>query len=280
MRTQRVLAPDVVDYRDRVSVVTWAVLFVLAAGTWLPWPEKAITFQVLGSPLTIELDQTVILTAILILASCSGTEAVVRSHPLALRGQLRQSWLYWILPAAVLVIAAGMRPFMSTAAGLMILVLAAGALFAIAETAIYHTIDRSDPHYHLARIAANAVAYVVTLALFLIIYRTRVRSLLSATVIMVVAASLAIELLRGYGKETQRVLLYAGIVGLVSAEATWALNYWRTTGPQPGLILLLIFYVLVGVAQQEMLQRLTHTVLLEYAAVTLIGLALITLLPL
>ena len=44
-------------------------------------------------------------------------------------------------------------------------------------------------------------------------------------------------------------LVYGGIVGLVLGEVTWALNYWVLPGLTGGLLLLLIFYLLIGIAQ-------------------------------
>jgi hypothetical protein len=65
------------------------------------------------------------------------------------------------------------------------------------------------------------------------------------------------------------VVLYAVIAGAILGEATWALNYWRTTGYKASLVLLLIFYLVVSLGQQSLLGRLNPRILLEYAAVAL-----------
>ncbi len=258
-----------VDYRDRLSVMSWAALFVLAAGSLLAWPAKAFTWQVLGSPITLRVDQTVILSAMLAVIACSGTEAVMRSHPLALRGQLSHTWVHWGLPGSVLVLAELLIPVAPSRPYVVGIILAAGLLLAIAEIGAYHTADRSDPRYRLARVALNAVAYAVALVLFLLVYRTRARSLISATLVTVVSALLALELLRGSQRPLRDVALYALVTGVILGETTWALNYWRTTGYKASLVLLLIFYLVVSLGQQSLLGRLTRRILLEYAAVTL-----------
>jgi hypothetical protein len=258
-----------VDYRDRISVMSWTALFILAIGSLLSWPAKVFTWQMLGSPITLRIDQTVILSVLLAIVASSGTEAVMRSHPLALRGQLSHTWVHWGLPGSVLVLAELLIPVAPSRLYVIGVILTAGLLLAVAEIGAYHTADRSDPHYHLARVALNAVVYAVTLVLFLLVYRTRARSLISATLVTVVSTLLALELLRGSQRSLRDVLLYALVTGAILGEATWALNYWRTTGYKASLVLLLIFYLVVSLGQQSLLGRLTRRILLEYAIVTL-----------
>ncbi|HEY65284.1 MAG TPA: hypothetical protein G4O02_12010 [Caldilineae bacterium] len=259
------------DYQDRISVMSWAALFTLAAGSLMRWPEWSFTWWVLGSPITLAVDQVVITSIILAAIACSGTEAVIHSHPLALRVRLRHTWMHWGLPATILVLAEILMPAMPSRTYVVGEILLAGLLLAIAEIAIYHTLAPDDPRYRLARIALNAVAYTVALVLFLLVYRTRVRSLLSATLIASVSALLALELLRGLSERVSDIILYAAITGAILGEATWALNYWRTTSYIAGLLLLLLFYLIVGLGQHALLRRLTKRVLFEYATIAAIG---------
>ena len=46
-------------------------------------------------------------------------------------------------------------------------------------------------------------------------------------------------------------MIYGAIVGLLLGQITWALNYWPLLpGLTGGLLLLLSFYLTVGIAQQ------------------------------
>ena len=223
-----------INHWDRISVMGWTALFVLAAGSLLDWPERAFTWQVLGSPVTIRIGQTAILSTLLVVIACSGTESVIRSHPLALQARLRHTWVHWGLPGSVLVIAQILVPAMPTPVFTAGALVATGLLLTLAEIGAYHTADPDGPHYHIARIALNAVVYVVTLVLFLLVYRIRARSLVSATLVTVVGTLLALELLRGSQRRLPDVVLFAVVTGLVLGEATWALNYWQTTGYTTG----------------------------------------------
>ena len=74
---------------------------------------------------------------------------------------------------------------------------------------------------------------------------------------------------------TRRVWLYAGVVGLCMGELTLALNYYLLDVRVAGGLMLLAFYVLTGLAQQHLWQRLTRRVVYEYIAITAGGLAVL-----
>ena len=63
-------------------------------------------------------------------------------------------------------------------------------------------------------------------------------------------------------------------VGLVTAEAIWALGYWRVTPSSAGLLAMIPFYLVVGLAQQHLAGRLTRRIWLEYALIGALGLAI------
>jgi hypothetical protein len=62
---------------------------------------------------------------------------------------------------------------------------------------------------------------------------------------------------------------------LLLGESAWALNYWRLSAVAGGMILLLVFYNVVGVVQQLLLGRLTRRMLVEFGVVSVIAFALI-----
>jgi intracellular septation protein A len=121
----------------------------------------------------------------------------------------------------------------------------------------------------------NALTYGVALVMYLVVYRTRVRSIVSATEIMLISTLLALELLRGSQRSTLLVGIYAGIVGLVLGQATWALNYMRLQSLTGGLILLLIFYNMVGLSQHAIRGRVGRRIVIEFGLITIAALALI-----
>ena len=150
-----------------------------------------------------------------------------------------------------------------------------GVMLGLSMAGIYYTIESSAPGYRRARLALNALTYLTALVLFLVVYRTRVRSIVSATQIMLLSSLLALELLRGSQRPLVLKAIYAGITGLILGEATWGLNYWRLDSLTGGLVLLVLFYNTVGLAQYALRDRINRRALVEFGLITIAALALI-----
>ena len=293
------------DYRDRASVMIWVVLMGLAAQRFLILPERAFTTEVFGSPITLTVTANTILAVLLTGLVATGTEAVVRAHPkgepLAARRVRRRElassaspvrptpmsakeraalvarshWVYWGAPIALILVAILLLPLAPSAIYWVLALITAGVTLGLALAGIYYTIDPFQTGYRRARLGMNALTYALALLLFLVVYRTRTRSVLSATEVLLVSSLLALELLRGSNRPTIMVALYAGITGLVLGQATWALNYWRLDSLTGGLVLLVLFYDVVGVSQHALHGHVRRRIILEYALITIAAMALI-----
>ncbi len=293
------------DYRDRASVMIWVVLMGLAAQRFLILPERAFTTEIFGSPITLTVTANTILAVLLTGLAATGTEAVVRAHP---RGDLpvtsrtrrrerassatplrsmpitvqeraalvaRSHWVYWGAPIALILVAVFLLPFAPSSIYWVLGLVAAGIALGLVLAGIYYTIDPFQTGYRRARLGLNALTYALALLLFLVVYRTRTRSVLSATEVLLVSSLLAMELLRGSDRPTIMVALYAGITGLVLGQATWALNYWRLDSLTGGLVLLVLFYDIVGLSQHALQGHVRRRVIIEYALITIMAVALI-----
>jgi hypothetical protein len=262
-------------YRDRASVVATLVVLGLILAAFLQFPTWTYDLTVLGSPLTISFTQTALMAILLVGITCTGTDAIVRSHPTAQRIEARYSFVTWALPALTVLLAAVLLPRAPTLLYQLAGLVLTGLILVIVISAEYYTVDPADSHYLLARLSLNAWAYLLALVVFVLIYSAKARSLISATGVAIVSALLALEFLRSAGRGFGRTALYAAIAGLCTGEIIWAMNYWRISGVTGGLILLLGFYVATGLANQQLQGRLTRRVLIEYAAVALIGLVVL-----
>ncbi len=270
-----------VDYRDRASVLVWVALFGLAAQRLLSQsigalPGRTFSGTVLGSPVAIPLTGSAFLVLALVLLVGTGTEAVVRAHPRSLAGEIAHRWVFWGLPIAEILVAVLLLPLAPSLLYWLVGLILTGVVLGLSLAGIYYTCDPFATGYRRARLGLNALTYGVALLLFLVVYRTRVRSIISASEVLVVSSLLALELLRGSERPLRLVVLYAGIAGLVLGEATWALNYWRLQSLTGGLLLLLLFYDVVGLAQNAIQGRMSRRVLLEFLLITIATLALIS----
>ena len=262
-------------YRERASVLATLVVLGLILATFLQFPTRSFDLTVLGSPLTINVTQTALMAALLVGITCSGTDAIVRSHHAARRIEARYSFVTWTLPALTVLLAAVLLPQAPTHLYRLAGYVLTGLILILVISAEYYTVDPTGRLYLAARLSLNAWAYLLALVIFVLIYSAKARSLVSATGVTVVGTLLALEFLRGAGRGFGRTALYAAIAGLSTGEIIWAMNYWRISGVTGGLILLLGFYAATGLANQQLQGRLTRRVLVEYAVVALVGLAVL-----
>ena len=254
--------------RDRLSTLLAVIVLGNVLFQFVDLPGRVYRLNVLGSPLQIRASGTLLLVSLMIGLASTGTSLVLRDHPLLIRNPDRSVTLCWILPGVL----AGLCSYLLAIAptrpiwlgGLIVSVTAIGLTVA----AEYAAVHPDAPNYATARLALNALAYLMAFALFVIIYRTRTRSLVTGTLMLLTATVLAVDLLSVSGVSIKRLLPFAGIVGLIIGESTWALNYWPVSAWVGGLLLLLIFYVSTNVAHQHLLDRLSLPTLVEFAAVT------------
>ncbi|MFN3335041.1 MAG: hypothetical protein ACK47M_21275 [Caldilinea sp.] len=264
------------DYRDRISVVTWVLVFGFVLSLLLRLPTTIISFRALGSPTEVELTATTLMAFVLAIVASAGAEGLIRLHPKRQANRLGLTWAYWALPAAMSIVTVVLLPSIPTRLFQAVVILVAGVLLMIAFYSLYATVEPGQPGFRRARFWLDALAYGVALLLFLFVYQARTRSLLSGTLIAFTASLLAVELLRNSTNETRTVLMYSAVVGLLLGEMTWALNYWPLLpGLTGGMLLLLGFYLAVGIALQGLQGRLTKRIMIEFAAFAVIAVTLI-----
>jgi hypothetical protein len=254
--------------RDRLSVLLAVLILGNVLFRFIELPGHVYRVQALGSPLEIDASGTLLLITLMVGLACTGTSLVLHDHPLLLEHPDRSATISWILPGVL----AGLSGHLLSLAPTLSIWLGGLVVFGIGigltVSAEHAAIHPDAPNYAVARLALNALAYLMAFMLFVIIYQTRSRSLVTATLTLLVATLLAIDLLSVADVRVSRLLPFAGIVGLIIGESTWALNYWQIGGWVGGLLLLLVFYMSINVAHQHLVERLGMSTLVELAAVT------------
>ncbi len=263
--------------RNRLSVLMAVLLLGSVLFRLIELPEHTWRLYPLVSPLEIHITGTWLLIALAVGLVCTGTNLILHGHPHLAEHPGRPVYIYWILPG----VAAGLSAYLLARPvawpvwlGELALV---GIVVSLTISAEYAAVSPEAPAYPAARLALNILAYLFAFILFAIIYHSRLRSLVTATLTMFVAALLALDLLSVADMPLGRVLLFTGVIGLIVGESTWAMNYWQIGAWAGGLFLLLIFYVVVNVAYQHLLGRLKLSILIEFVVVTLLVLVIILL---
>lgn len=261
-------------YHDRISVAVWAVVMTLAASALVSLPGRGASLVLGDRTLSLPFAAANLLPLFLALLAGSGAEAVVHAHPLARQGRLRLTVRFWALPIAVTLIAAILLPRAPSVSYWAAMLLGVAAVLSMVLVALYFSLDSEATGYRRARAVLNLVSYAVALVLFLLIPSTW-PEVGRAVTLGGVAMLLALELLRGTQARAPLVALYALVVGAVVAQVAWALLLTGASALSASLLLLLLFYLLVGLTSQTLLGRLTKRIVLEFAAVGLAALLVI-----
>ena len=253
--------------RNHLSLLVAVTLLGNVLFRFIELPEAAWQVEALGSALRVHFTGKWLLVALMVALVSTGTNFVIHDHPAMGRHRERPAYVSWILPAAMAGLSAYLLSLASTRQLWIVGLALVGALVSMAVTAEYGAVTPEAPGYALARLALNVLAYVLAFAFLTLIYRSRARSLLSATGVVLITSLLSLDLLTGTDIPFRRALLFSFIIGLILGECTWALNYWRISAWAGGLFLLLVFYGITNVAHQHLLERLNAATVIEFAAV-------------
>ncbi len=258
--------------RDRVLILTALIALTPLALLVVELPTRAATVLFLGSPLTITLTTDSLLLILIPVLTCAGVDWVLREHPDVRAGEVPFLFPFWIAPAFAALAVSTLLTRIPTWP-LWLVVLALGVVIIAALVfAEYVSLSPNARGYASARLVLTSVSYAIAFALFTLVYSTRERSIISATLTSLIAAGLALDLMAPHIVGLRNAGLFAGIIGLLVGQATWALNYWNISNWSAGVVLLAVFYALIGLAQQYFQDRLTRGVLAEFAVVTAIAL--------
>ena len=230
----------------------------------------------LGTALFLALEPNqawvLLLTAGLVALGCDG---IMRSYPGAHFRDVTDSAPYLVLPV---LLALGSSLFLEeTATGYWIWAAAAAAALLMAGVLFsqYVSVNPLAPAYPAARLYLIVVTYLTAFAFYAVVYNYSVDLLPAAFAVGLASTLLAVELLREAEVDPWRVLVYGATIGLVVAQARWALHFLPLEGFLAAVFLMLGFYVCTGIIHHHLTSRLTWREVAEFAAVTLIGLLVI-----
>lgn len=272
--SEREMASDAMPDHNRLSALVSLVLLGIAILFFIELPIRTFSFIVLGSSLSFTFPGPWLVMGVLMALVWAGVDSILRSHP-----GMQEARIWLLLPFGAL-------PSLLTGTSILLLYLSpnrnlwlaglgmAGVLLYLVIIGEYRTAQPHIPGYRLTRLGLGLLAYLVALVLYAMIYNAKVRSLQSATAVLLVSLALSLKLLQGE-ERIGRVWLYSFAIGLIMGEATWALNYWRVGGLTGGILLLLFLHIMTGLARQSLTRRLSRRILLEFVSVAVVVLGIL-----
>lgn len=258
---------------DRITSLVLVVLLGLAVVLFIDINPNILRVH-LGGDFPVITFSWIVLAFLVIIVS-TGADVQARAHPEMQMRTLPTINLgfiktevapgFWILPSfSVVGSFAFFRLFSNSLQGIafVLALVGAGGLLLAMLVAQHYAMDRNPEIRQRARLVLHIVAYLLAFACFSAVYFARFRTLYSASLIGATGTLLAFSLLRWTPR--QGLLLLSVCVGLLLAEATWALNYWPATFLVGGALLLLIFYMAVSLLQHYLAETLQRRMAIEY----------------
>ncbi|MFQ5593495.1 MAG: hypothetical protein ACE5HA_05040 [Anaerolineae bacterium] len=256
-------------------------LVVLVVAGWVltarvDLPAWTLPLIVLDSPLTLRFSGAWLVAFVLVILVSAGTDGLLRLQPARVEAGYRQTAPAWVLPG----IAAGAPPlllvkFQPLSAPWFLLLAGAGIGLVLVLLAEAHAADPSSRFCPAARAGLAVLAYAAALLAFTAIYSLHMRTVLSGTATTLLGFALALALLRWSAGPTTRIWPHAAVTAVLVGLATWVLNHKPVDSLAGGGLLLLVFYVATGFAQQLIQRNLSRRVLIEFAVAVALGLLIL-----
>lgn len=241
----------------------------------MPIPLLAVVYGLgLALFLAVEPTKPWILLVVVALVGL-GTDGILRTHPRAQLTGIADTAPFLFVPV-LLALASGLfleevvRGYRTVPA-----VIGASALLAAALYGEYVSVMSHGPSYALGRLLLNVITYMAAFAFFAVIYAFDVDLLPSAFAIGLFSLLLAVEVFREAEADAYRALVFSAVIGLVVAEARWALYFIPLEGFLAAILLLLVFYQATGLVQHHLTGHLDRRVAAEFTLVTAVGLVVV-----
>ncbi len=204
-----------------------------------------------------------------------GADGILRTHPRAeLRG-VADTAPFLFVPV-LLALASGLfleevvLGYWTVPAVVGASVMLAAALYGEHVSVISH-----GPSYALGRFILNVLTYLSAFAFFAVVYNFDVELLPAAFAVGLFSLLLAVEVFREAEADAYRALVFSAVIGIVVAEARWALYFIPLEGFLAAVLLLLVFYQATGLIQHYLTGHLNRAIAAEFTLVTAVGLAVV-----
>lgn len=269
--------------RDRLSVVSAALLLTLAFSRLIDVPVRQYELPVLGSPLGLTLSGSTLLILLAAGLGATGMQSLLQGERGSTRLR-RATIIYWILPA---VLGAASVAWLGSLDDLGDWTLAMlGALVLVPLTFAWEyeaaTADPATPENEapspLVPWRLLALVLLVGLISFYTLVDARLRLLAGGPLLFGLATLLAARLFWVGARSLRPAFTYAAVAGFLLVQLYWLLSQLPLSALRGGMLLLLGFYLITGMLQQLQRGGWGPGPAREYTLVGLVGLALILLL--
>lgn len=260
--------------RDRLAVLSGALVLGLALGRFVETPVRQVATSALGSQLGINVSATTLTLLVMVGMAITAVDSLVRSHPLTRQGQVTHGMHLWIVPGLLVLGLSAWLAGLEDLARWTYFIIASALVIPIALAAEYAAIDPEQRSRPYVAWTETALAFLAALIIYNRVYDLGIRALLGGPTIMAVSALLSMRLLWYAAGSPMIAARYSLATGLLIGLVSWPLNYVPLSTFSGGMVLLVLFYGATGLSKQHLLGEINWRIIAEYFGVAVIVLLL------
>jgi hypothetical protein len=269
--------------RDRLSVVSAALLLALALSRLIDVPVRQFEVNILGSPLGLTLSGSTLLLLFAAGLGATGMHSLLQIQPKGERSR-RATVIFWVLPALLGAAAVAWLRSLDDLGDWTLGLLAALVLVPLTFAWEYEAATvppaRSEGATGFPETSWRLLALVLLVALlaFYALCAARLRLLAGAPLLFGVTTLLAARLFWMELQALRPALACGAVAAFLLVQLFWLLSQFALSSARVALLLLLAFYLIAGMLQQILRGSWGRLPAAEYSVVGLVGLALVLLL--
>ena len=204
-----------------------------------------------------------------------GADGIIRAHPRAEFHSVADTSPYLFVPVLFTLSTGLFLEDVILSYWAVPAVSGAGVLMGATIYAEHISVEPEHPSFPMARFVLNVMTYLTAFGFYAVVYGFDVDLLPAAFAVGLISMLLSIEIFREAEADPIRALVFAAVIGVIVAEARWVLYFLPLEGFLAGIFLLLCFYLTTGLISHYLTEHLERAVLLEFAAVTGVGLSIV-----
>ncbi len=181
----------------------------------------------------------------------------------------------WVVPLVATITGVMLLAIYHSQAAIACIALGLFFLAASGSIARRHLFDADPWNRGRARGVYTILIHVLAFFSLAMIYINKVRSIFSATTVLIVAVLLLVQLTEGEDVLFARRLVYGLVGGIMLGQITWVLNYWKATGWTGGAALLVCFYLAAGLILSQVRDGTRRRDILEYGSVSIVAFGIV-----
>ena len=263
--------------RNRLSAMTALVALTYTLIRIVVLPSLQTEFEIVGLFVRLDISTRTMMLALAAVITATGADWLIRSHPQY--DQHQSSLEHLVIPGLAALAAGAVLTRLPEGPALWIGVPLTAILLMGVLLAEFIVNDADDPRYDFAAVLLKTLAFTLLIGVFFVIRSTSMRAIFSVPVIFLSSGAVVWRLQRLDNQEGVRALLYAGVIGWISAQIGWALHYWPVAPLRYALILGLLVYIgngLLDIQREGEFNRARWTELVIVGSSGLLAILLLT----